>query len=264
MTAPDFTVDGEGVLIGVFADGRGEIPLVMVHGSIADHTTFDALVEELAPTFATYRMDRRGFGASGDSSDYAIEHEFADVAAVVEEVSVRSGSPVAVFGHSYGANCALGATVSSSEVSHLVLYEPSFGLHYPDGCIESIEEALDRKDRDAAIAAVLSTILGMSEDEIDTYRRNPVWPDRVRAAHTVPRECRVEQEGSFRSTTWTPGCPTVVMTGSQTSHDLAAIARDAVTAIEGAQLRVLESQDHMAPQAAPELVASNLVAIVQE
>lgn len=263
MTAPDFTVDSDGVSIGVFADDSDGIPLVMVHGSIADHTTFDALAEELMPTFATYRMDRRGFGASGDSSDYSIEHEFADVAAVVTEVRARSGGQVAVFGHSYGANCALGAAALSGEISHLVLYEPSLGLRYPDGCIESIDEALDREDRDAAITAVLSTILGMSEDEIDAYRQSPVWPDRMRAAHTVPRECRVEHQRSFRSTTWTPGCPTVVMTGSLTSDDLAAIAREAVTAIDGARLHVLESQDHIAPQTAPELVAEHLVAIMQ-
>lgn len=157
MTTPDFTVESDGVSIGVFVHGGGT-PLVMVHGSIADHTTFDALVEELAPACATYRMDRRGFGASGDGPEYSIEQDLADVAAVVDEISARSGGPVAVFGHSYGANCALGGAVSSDNVSQLILYEPSLG------------------------------------------------------------------------------------------H---------------AQLRVLESQDHMAPQAAPELVASELVAIVQ-
>lgn len=36
---------------------------------------------------------------------------------------------MALFAHSYGANCALGA--SAPEVSHAVLYEPSLGLRYP-------------------------------------------------------------------------------------------------------------------------------------
>jgi hypothetical protein len=53
------------------------------------------------------------------------------------------------------------------------------------------------------------------------------------------------------------------MTGSATSGDLAMIARDAVAAIDDAQLRVLEAQDHMAPQTAPELVARELDAIVR-
>lgn len=262
MTVPDFTVDSGGVSIGVFVEGEGA-PLVMVHGSIADHTTFDALADQLAPSLTTYRLDRRGFGASGDAPDYTIESEYADVAAVVAEVAKRSHGPVAVFGHSYGANCALGGAVASDHVSHLVLYEPSFGLNYPAGCIESIEAELTRGDRGAAIVAVLSTILGMSDDEIDEYRQSPVWPNWVRDAHTVPRECRVEHGRSFRSTRWTVGCPSVVMTGSATSADLAAIARDAVASIDDAQLRVLAAQDHMAPQAAPDLVAGELTAILQ-
>lgn len=261
MAAPDFTVRSGDVSIGVFVDGEGA-PVVMVHGSIADHTVFDALVAELAPTRQTFRMDRRGFGESGDAADYAIEREYADVAAVVEAVAARSGGPVALFGHSYGANCALGGAVASDDVSHLVLYEPSLGLRYPVGCVESIEAAIDRGDREAAIVAVLSTVLEMTPAEIDAYRQSPVWPDRLRSAHTIARECRTEEELSFESTSWSVPCPTVVMTGSATTDDLAAIAREAASAIDGARLHVLEGQDHMAPRSAPDVVAEHLLAVL--
>lgn len=258
MGVPDFAVQSGDVSIGVFVEGDGA-PVVLVHGSIADHTTFDALTAELSPSLQTFRMDRRGFGASTDAARYTIDLEFDDVAAVVDAVARRTGLPVTLFGHSYGANCALGGAVASDDVSHLILYEPSFGLSYPDGCIESIEAALERGDREAAIVAVLSTILEMTSAEIDEYRQSPVWSDRLGAAHTVPRECRVEIERSFESTTWSVGCPTVVLTGAATTPDLARIARHAVKAIDGARLRELESQDHMAPQYAPDLVANELI-----
>lgn len=231
MAPPDFAVHSGDASIGVYTDGEG-VPVVMVHGSIADHTTFDPLVAAIASSLRAFRMDRRGFGASGDTPEYSIEQEYADVAAVVD-------------------------AVVSDNVSHLVLYEPSLGLRYPAGCIESIEAALDLGDRDAAIVAVLSTILEMPPDEIDEYRQSPVWPDRLRAAHTVPRECRTEQAVSFASTSWPVGCPTMVMTGSATTDDLAAIARSAVRAIDGAQLLVLGGHDHMAPRFAPDVVAGD-------
>lgn len=262
MARPDFAVQSGDVPIGVFVEGNEGLPVVMVHGSIADHTTFDPLVAALVPPLTAFRMDRRGFGASGDTADYTIEQEYADVAAVVDAVAQRSESSVALFGHSYGANCAVGAAVGSDNVSHLVLYEPSLGLRYPEGCIESIEDALGRDDRDAAIVAVLSTILDMTPREIDEYRQSPMWPERLRAAHTVPRECRVEQDTSFASTSWPVNCPTLIMAGSATTNDLAAIARTAVSAIDGAQLLVLDGQDHMAPKFAPDAVAEQLVAFV--
>ncbi len=127
----------------------------MVHGSIADHTTFDPFVEVLRTDLTTFSMDRRGFGASGDAPGYAIERDFEDVAAVVDAVAARTGGPVALWGHSYGANCAMGGAALTSNVHHLVLYEPSLGLTYPPGSIESIEDAVAAGDMDAAIVAVL-------------------------------------------------------------------------------------------------------------
>ena len=90
-------------------------------------------------------MDRRGFGASGDGAGYSIERDFDDVAAVVDAVAARTGGPVALWGHSYGANCAMGGAARTANVGHLVLYEPSLGLPYPPGSIERIEDAARRR-----------------------------------------------------------------------------------------------------------------------
>lgn len=97
----------DGTPIAVWVQGDGPA-MVMVHGSIADHTTFDPFVEALRDGLTTFCMDRRGFGASGEASPYAIERDFEDVAAVVDAVAARTGGPVALWGHSYGANCAMG------------------------------------------------------------------------------------------------------------------------------------------------------------
>ena len=128
----------DGTPLAVWVDGGGP-PLVMVHGSIADHTTFDPFVDVLRDEWTTFAMDRRGFGASGDGADYRIERDFEDVAAVVDTVAARTGGAVALWGHSYGANCAMGGAACTINVHHLVLYEPSLGVTYPPGSIEAIK-----------------------------------------------------------------------------------------------------------------------------
>jgi hypothetical protein len=72
-----------------------------------------------------------------------------------------------LWSHSYGANCAMGGAALTTNVHHLVLYEPSLGLAYPAGSIESIEQKVAAGDLEAALLEVLVGIAGMTEDEVD-------------------------------------------------------------------------------------------------
>jgi pimeloyl-ACP methyl ester carboxylesterase len=55
---------------------------VLVHGTSAHHTRFGPVVSKLQERFTVFAMDQRGRAASGESSDYALEPEAEDVAAV--------------------------------------------------------------------------------------------------------------------------------------------------------------------------------------
>jgi pimeloyl-ACP methyl ester carboxylesterase len=244
----------DGTPLAVWIEGYGPA-LVMVHGSIADHTTFDSFVEVLRRNLTTFSMDRRGFGASGDGHVYAIERDFDDIATVVDTVAARTGGPVALWGHSYGANCAMGAAARTGNVHHLVLYEPSLGLAYPPGAIDAIEAAVAIGDREGAIVAVLRDILEMTEDEIDALRSGPLWPVRLATAHTVPRECRVEDgwayaPGQFDGIT----APTLLLTGSDSVTEITRATIQAAAAIPNAQIRVLDGHGHFAHKTDPAMV----------
>jgi pimeloyl-ACP methyl ester carboxylesterase len=78
------------------------------------------------------------------------------VAAVVEAVAARTGGPVALWGHSYGAGCAMGGAALTGAVHHLVLYEPGLGIPYPAGSIEEVEAALAAGDAETALLLVLA------------------------------------------------------------------------------------------------------------
>ncbi|MGH9117974.1 MAG: alpha/beta fold hydrolase [Acidimicrobiales bacterium] len=246
----------DGTPLAVWVHGGGPA-LVLVHGAPTEHTTFDPLVQELRADLTTFAMDRRGSGASGDTPPYAIEREFEDVAAVVDAVAARTGGPVALWGHSYGANPAMGGAALTSNVRHLILYEPSFGLIYPTGSIGAIEQAVAAGDRETAIRAALVDTGVMTDEEFEGFKAGPRWPKVLAVAPTLPRECRVEHTWVYR-----PGpldgitAPTLLLTGSETDAALAELTQRAAAAIPDARIRVLDGHGHFAFKADPAMVAA--------
>jgi pimeloyl-ACP methyl ester carboxylesterase len=187
-------VSRDGTRIAVFSSGEGR-PLVLVHGTTADHTTFRALAPVLATSFRVHEIDRRGRGASGDGSGpYRIELEYEDVAAVADAVAAESGEPVDVFGHSYGGRCGLGAGLLTAGIARIVVYEGApapaadGGGYRPAGVEARIAALIDAGEGDAALQAFFREIVRMPESELDAYRANPVWPARVAAVGTALRE----------------------------------------------------------------------------
>ncbi len=85
-------VAADGTPIAVFSAGAGR-PLVLVHGTTADHRTWRVVGPELATRWRLHAIDRRGRGDSGDGDPdhYAIEREFDDLVAVVEAVADEDG-----------------------------------------------------------------------------------------------------------------------------------------------------------------------------
>ena len=191
---PEATAPGAGAAA---VSPAGRPPLLLVHGATADHTTWRAVGPRFAASRRVFAMDRRGRGASGDGPAYAIEREYEDVAAAAEALARRAGSQaVDIAGHSYGGRCALGASLHTSALRRVVVYEgapvPAGMTYRPPGLVDAVRAALDRGDGEAALTTFLAGIVGMSEAGLDAYRRDPVWPARVRAAHTILREIEAE------------------------------------------------------------------------
>ena len=173
------------------------VPLLLVHGATADHTTWRAAGPRFALTRRVFAVDRRGRGASGDADGYVIEREYEDVAAAAAAIARLTGAAaIDVAGHSYGGRCALGASLRTTAIRRLVVYEgapvPAGMTYRPAGLVEAVRNALDRGDTQSALTTFLAGIVGMSESALDAYRRDPVWPARVAAAHTILREVEAE------------------------------------------------------------------------
>lgn len=79
----------DGTEIAYWTGGTGP-PLVVVHGTPADHTRWRPLLPHLEPHATVHAMDRRGRCGSGDGPRYALAREFEDVAAAVDAVAEAS------------------------------------------------------------------------------------------------------------------------------------------------------------------------------
>ena len=195
--APRHFRSPDGTSIAAFRSGSPDgPPLLMIHGTSADHTTFRALGPRLADAFDLYAIDRRGRGASGDTLPYRIEREFEDLASIADTVRTDRGRPVDLFGHSYGGRCSLGAALRTDAIRRVICYEgapmPPGRSYHPAGLDEELARLLEAGDADALLVTFMRDVVGMSDADLAAYRANPVWPQRVAAAPTIVREMAAE------------------------------------------------------------------------
>jgi pimeloyl-ACP methyl ester carboxylesterase len=259
----------DGTQIAYWSSGTGP-PLVVVHGAIADHTRWRPILPFLEPHATVHAMDRRGRGGSGDRRDYALSREFEDVAAVVDSVAEITGSAVDVYGHSYGGLCAFGAATLTTRIRRLVLYEgwPAVDpdrYALPRDVEERLEAFLAEGNREAVVETTFREIVHAPEQEITALRRQPSWPARVAAAHTVTRELRAMADAPLDpEEAATITVPTLLLTGSESS-DLSTSDVAAMTAaLPDARVEIIEGQRHVADVMAPEDFARRVVGFLRE
>ena len=93
--------------------------VVLVVGAFNDRATGAPLAEVLASRFTVLSYDRRGRGASGDRSPYAVAREIEDVEAMIG----AAGGSASIVGYSSGAVLALKAAAQGLAISRLALYD---------------------------------------------------------------------------------------------------------------------------------------------
>jgi len=252
----------DGVTIVAAEAGSGP-PLVLVHGTGADHGRWAPVLPALAAQFTVHCMERRGRGESGDGADYRIEREFEDVKALVDAI----GEPVALLGHSHGAICALEATLLTSNVQKLVLYEPPIATDaavHPASVIERLQGLLDAGDREGVVTTFFGETVRMPASELARLRSLPNWPARVAAAHTIPRELRADEDYRFDAARFSNlRVPTLLLLGGESPPFFETALARIEQAMPSSHITVLPGQRHTAMNSAPELFVSEVVAFLR-
>lgn len=260
----------DGTPIAYERGGEGP-PLVLVHGTTSDHSTWELVLPELQKHFTVYAIDRRGRGNSGGGggdAGYDIEREFEDMVAVIDSID----GPTDLFGHSYGAICALEAALRCGQVRRLMLYEGTFPVPrgtelYPPEALDTVRSQLEAGDPEGALTTFYRDIVLMSPEEIEMLRSLPVWPARVALASTIPHEMRAFESYTFD---FDPAklsnlrTPTLLLLGgdSPALEKVAAEALDA--ALPDSQIVEMPHQGHLAHRTAPEVFVREVVQFLMQ
>ncbi len=254
----------DGVPIAYERCGQGP-PLVLVHGSAADHTRWRPTLQKMKDQFTVYAIDRRGRGQSGDAGSYAIEHEYDDVVAVVDSIS----RPVNLLGHSFGGLCALEASLKTHNLRKLILYEPPISTHikknYPLDAMDRINSCLHVGQGEKALLIFLQEIVGIPTSEMNRLRSMPTWLLRVATARTIPRE-----EASVDSYILNPKrfsrmeIPTLLLLGAESPPFYRAAIETLRKSIPHSRIARMPGQRHAAMDTAPELFLREVIGFLNE
>lgn len=237
-----------GSLIAFQRSGAGP-PLVLVHGTLATHARWGNVSKRFAKHFTVYAIDRRGRGESGDKAPYAIEREFEDVAAMVDSI----GTTVNLLGHSHGALCVLEAALLTPNVRSLIAYEPPLATA-PNEVIERIETLLQAGYPEKAVITFVRDIVRMPPHEIEQWRTTSIFPSRVAAAHTIPREYRaVEGYQLMPERFQNMKVPALLLVGGDSPSFFQTNIENWHAALPNSQIISLSGQQHIAMDTAPDL-----------
>jgi pimeloyl-ACP methyl ester carboxylesterase len=250
----------DGTLIAYQRSGQGT-PLVLVHGTTADHTRWAPVLAMFEQSYTVYAVDRRGRGGSGDAESYAFEREVEDIVAVVTSIA----EPVFLLGHSNGAILCLEAARRTPHVRKLVLYEPPIPIPpgvklYPSEMMSRIQALLERGDREGALTTFLQDIVHVPLYEMELLRSAPNWSARVAAAYTIPREIGGTNEYVFEPTRFEDlRTPTLLLLGGESPAFQKRVGEAVHAALPESQLRIMPGQQHTAINTAPEVFTHEVV-----
>jgi pimeloyl-ACP methyl ester carboxylesterase len=260
----------DGTIVAFKQSGSG-LPLVLVHGGGAgDHKRWDmaGVRLSLAKYFRVYAIDRRGRGESGDASDYKLEREFEDIAAVVNSID----QPVILLGHSLGAQISLEAALLTNNIYKLILYEPVFQIGdyksywaYSNKVVNNMQKLIDEGKNEQALILFLKELVELTTKEIDEFRLAPNWQDRVNAVHTIAREEKASAEYKFEADRLkNMAVPTLLLSGSESPSLFKKVTEVVNQALPNSRIAVFQGQGHIAMNTAPDLFIDVVLAFSRE
>jgi pimeloyl-ACP methyl ester carboxylesterase len=234
----------DGTMIAFDQLGEGA-PLILVAGASCDRAVDGALAQALGDHFTVLNYDRRGRGDSTDTLPYAVEREIEDL----DVLLAAAGGSATVVGLSSGAALAALAAASRLPISHLVMWEPPFGVG--PGRSRQAKEYTDRLHaylaegrRGDALAHFMRRV-GLPEEMISGIRQSPYWSVGEGLAPTLAYDAAVMGDDTIPVERYASiGVATLVLAGGASPQWMRESAQAVAASIPGGRFGVLEGQEH--------------------
>lgn len=235
--------DGTTIAFEKYGDGQ---PVILVGGALSDRKAGTPLAALLSANFTVFAYDRRGRGASGDTSPYAVEREIEDLNALIME----AGGTANVFGLSSGAVLAFEAASRGLAIKKLALFEPPFFSVVDSRRRKSfaphVNELITSGRRGDALEFFMTKVVEIPSEVVAQIRNAPMWPFLEGLAHTLVYDLTIVGDGSLPAERIATNAPALLIVGGKSPAWMRQAGEAVVDALPHGQVRVLEGQDHAA------------------
>lgn len=251
-------ISRDGTVIAYDQSGSGPA-VILVSAALADRSGNRRIAKYLSDRFTVINYDRRGRGASGDTSPYSTDKEVDDIAALVD----ASGGSAFLFGSSSGSVLALDAAARlGSKVKKLYMFEPPFILDSSRSPMDTtLSNAIDRQiahgNRSEAVRLFFTKGMGIPSFGVTMMRLlMPGWSKMCAMANTVPYDLSIldgTQAGQpLPVERWkNASLPIKVAVGSRSEPFFHSGAKGLVQIIPSAQYQSIAGLNHGALLLAP-------------
>jgi pimeloyl-ACP methyl ester carboxylesterase len=241
--------------------GSGE-PLVLVHGSWADHHHWDPVIPQLSESFQVVAYDRRGHSRSARPPGQGSVHEDADdLAALIE---ATTGGPPHVVANSFGAIVAMHAAIRRPDVfATLVAHEPPLlqtlagtrfepALSQASQRVSQVIERLQTGDDEGGAKLFIDTVArapgawenDLTDDARTLFTNNaPTFLDERRDPDA--QQVDLDQLAQFDR-------PALLTKGTASPAFLAAVVDELAAALPNFATETVEGADHAPHQTTPQ------------
>jgi pimeloyl-ACP methyl ester carboxylesterase len=238
----------DGTTLAVDRVGQGDTTLILVGGAFNDRSTVAGLGAELAGQYTVLTYDRRGRGASDDkAADYAVANEVDDLAAVI----AHAGGHAGVFGHSSGGVLALEGAMAGLPIDRLAVYEPAYSadekLPRPAADVyQRLKDLVGAGDKAGTAELFLRECIGVPEEGLAVMKEGPAWGFLTDKAPSLPYDVLLSKPWTLlpAERLAAVSVPLLAVYGDRTALGLAAATRAVATTVPGAELVLIEGEDH--------------------
>ncbi len=224
----------------------GNGPAIVIVSAMPDRSANGQLVSLLEPHFTVYNYDRRGRGGTEDSKPYAIEREYEDLEAILDE----AGGSAYVYGSSGMGIFALKAAAYglNDKFKKLIVWEPPFIVPgsrpaVPADYRQQLEKLLAEDRRGDMAELFLTAAAGIPAEYVKPLRDTPYWPAFEESAPALVHDAAMTGDFSIPETLKNVTVSTLVLDGGTTPW-LTAGAEAVAQYLPKATRQTLADQQH--------------------